>query len=170
MTIQEAIREAEQAIEGGRMFLSLLKDDASEKAEHERYVDYIETLLAAAKKGAAEDLKAEDDELIEESKQLNLETVARAATYFEMAIEDVQNENVCMVSDGHRLGLVIEPAMHTALAALKKVMADLVTEGEDSPNVRVVRVNVSGPKDMDKILGQVQDDLEKIFREAEERE
>jgi len=149
MTIQEAIREAEITCKGGHIYNERHPDD--EISKHN--LDFMETLLAAAKKGAAEELKAEDDKMIEEAKQLNLETVGRCIPYFEGTIQEVQKGDLRLVSDGYRYGMVFEPALHTALAALKKVMADLVTEGEDNPNIRVVNVKVSGPQDMDKILG-----------------
>lgn len=166
MTIQEAIREAEGVVEGGRTMHKELQLPG-----HDQYLDFMETLLAAAKKGAAEELQAEEDKEIEESKQLTLETVGRCIPYFEETIQEVQNGDLRLVSDGHRFGMVLEPALHTALAALRKVFADLTADpsnAEGNPRIRVVNMHVSGPQNMDKILGQVQGDLEKIFREAAE--
>lgn len=165
MTIQEAIRQAERVIEAGRMM-----PKENQLPGHEEHLAFVETLLAAARKGAAEEIKTEYDELIEESKQLTLETVGRAMGYFEETLGEVQNEQLCMVSEGHRFGMVIEPAMHTALAALRKVQLDLASDGIDdeaSPRVRVVHVKNTDKKSMEEILKQVEGDLEKIFAEQE---
>ena len=165
MTIQEAIRQAERVIEGGRVAPEDLR-----LPNHDKHMAFMEAMLAAAKKGAAEELQAERDEVNEKSKQLTLETVGRAMGCCEETLGEVQNEQLCMVSEGHRFGMVIEPAMHTALAALRKVQLDLASDGIDdeaNPRVRVVHVKNTDKKSMEEILKQVEGDLEKIFAERE---
>lgn len=167
MTIQEAIREVEQTIEGGR---ALEKEIGNALPGHDRYLDLMETLLAAARKGAAEELQAEQDELIKRCQELTMETVTQAIGSFEEVIRDTAAGNLCMLSGTDRFGMVIEPAMHTALAALRKVQLDLASDGIDdeaSPRVRVVHVKNTDKKSMEEILKQVEGDLEKIFAEQE---
>ena len=167
MTIQEAIRQAERVIEAGRMM-----PKENQLPGHEEHLAFVETLLAAARKGAAEEIKTEYDELIEESKQLTVETVDRAAACVEDAITHLVCNDMCLMVDGReRLGMVFEPALHTALAALRKVQADLLTMGEDATErgarVHVVQMKVNGPEDKEKIMEMVKGDLEKIFAEQE---
>lgn len=168
MTIQEAIREVEQTIEGGR---ALEKENGNALPGRDRYMDLLETLLAARERAQLRTL-TEYDELIEESKQLTVETVDRAAACVEDAITHLVCNDMCLMVDGiERLGMVFEPALHTALAALRKVQADLLTMGEDATErgarVHVVQMKVNGPEDKEKIMEMVKGDLEKIFAEQE---
>lgn len=166
MTIQEAIRECEDIVEGGR---SLPK--GLQLPGHERHMEFMAGQLEAAKKGAAEEIKIELDKVNEESKDLTLDSVGKAISVFEDTIREIETDSMCFMADGVRFGVVIEPALHTALAALRKVMADLLTEGEvekGNPHVRVVNLKNVSHENMAEILKQVEGDLEKIFREAAE--
>lgn len=164
MTIQEAIREAERIVDGGRRMPEALKLHG-----YDKHQELMETLLAAAKKGAAEDLQTEIDKVNDESRDLTLDSVGKAISVFEDTIREIKTDSMCFMADGVRFGVVIEPALHTALAALQKVMADLLTAGEvekGNPHVRVVNLKNVSRDDMGKILKQVEGDLEKIFGEA----
>lgn len=170
MTTQEAIRQAERIVEAGKAFNARFPKHTVGWSDSEETVEMMDLLCQAARKGASEELQAEKDELFEIAKKLNVESVGAAIRVFDDCIREVQSGATVFRTADANFGLVIEPAMHTALAALEKVMGELVADikPEDNPNVRVRTMNIDGALDPAKIAEQVKADLEQLFREAAE--
>jgi len=118
MTTREAIRHAEGMLEMAKR----LKMDGEMWPEGAE--ELLRTLTEAAKRaegmvpGPAASAYNDDSAILEE------EAVLSAVGYLEETIRDVEEGGLCVLANGERMGLVIEPALRASLAALKKICED----------------------------------------------
>ena len=127
MTTKEAIRMMEDMIRAGKKLTALgLHTPGDVEA-----LEALEILLAEAKKNGegaqSQGMSAEDKE---KYKELNLDTVVPAVSYFKDTLNCMEDEGPYIVAAGSRCAIVLEEAAYTALAALERVELDLLKQVE----------------------------------------
>lgn len=149
MTTKEAIDEMKKATIGAAF--AAVKEKDPDKAKHAaRYAELFGLVIEAAERGADIVTKAELEESIEESKELNADSIGKAIQAFEEAIMETETGSMYFCADGARFGVVIEPAMHTALAALRKCKAGM--EVDPAADVEADRPDTCDPDIHEEII------------------
>lgn len=149
MTTKEAIEETKKAMIGAAA--AAVKEKDPDKAKHAaRTAELLSLIIEAAERGADIVTKAEREEAIEKSKELNEDTIGKAILAFEDAIMGTETGSMAFHVDGARFGIVIEQAMHTALAALRKCKAGM--EVDPAADVEADRPDTCDPDIHEEII------------------
>lgn len=142
MTTKEAIEETKKAMIGAAA--AAVKEKDPDKAKHAaRTAEMLSLVIQAADRGADIVTKAEREEAIEKSNELNADSIGKAIRVFEETIMETETGSMYFCAGGARFGVVIEQAMHTALAALRKCKAGL--EVDPAADVEVDRPDTCDP-------------------------
>lgn len=149
MTTKEAIEELKKIMLGAVITFEKEKDPDKAKLAA-RSAEAISTVIEAAERGLDIVTNAEREKAIEESKALNADSIGKAIQAFEDAIKETEPGSMYFCADGARFGVVIEPAMHTALAALRKCKAGM--EVDPAADVEADRPDTCDPDIREEII------------------
>ena len=122
MTTSEAIKIAEGLAAKGRE--AFRRNIVLVGAEADRWnLELLDALLEAAKQGTEwkSEKRAEENE---KASRLEKEAVLGSVRQLELTVREVENDELCIVSEGERFGMVLEPVLHASLAALRKVCVE----------------------------------------------
>ena len=159
MTTHEAIKMAEYIVRSSRRDLKEKKYVTTE-ANDRRNLDLMETLLDAARMGVeVEEHRSIMDELTEDE-WLVPWAVRGAIRNLREVIAELEKGRFYVCADGERSGFVIEPVLHTALAALEKCRNEWGEEVKEE--VDESGVDIEG--DVDALPEKVREAIEEISR------